>query len=75
MPPSTAYETKPGENSETSESEQITVRDDGPERRLEEDHDSKNESQRDSNVPTGRESTVRRLPVRFGIDEFINKSK
>ena len=74
-PQLTAYETIPGDDSENSESEQITVCDDAPERPLDADHDSQNESQRDSDVPTGRESTVRRPPVRFGIDEFINKSK
>ena len=71
----TAYERIPGDDSENSESEQITVRDDGLERLLDEDHDSQNESQRDSDVPTGRESRVRRPLVRFGIDYFINKNK
>ena len=71
----TAYETISGDDSETSESEQITVRNDAPERPLDADHDSQNESPRDSDVPTGRESRVRRPPVRFGIDEFINESK
>ena len=69
----TAYETIPGDDSENSESEQITVRNDEPERLLEENNESQNESQQDSDVPTGRESRVRRPPVRFGIDEFINK--
>ena len=69
----TAYETIPGDDSKNSESEQITVRNDEPERLLEENNESQNESQQDSDVPTGRESRVRRPPVRFGIDEFINK--
>ena len=71
----TAYETIPGDNSENSESEPITVRNDAPERPLDTDHDSQNESQRDLDVPTGRESRVKRPPVRFGINEFFNKSK
>ena len=74
-PQLTTYETIPGDDSENSESEQITVRSNAPERPLDADHDSPNESQRDSDVPTGRESRVRRPPVRFGIDEFINKCK
>ena len=72
-PQLTAYETIPGDDSENSESEQITVRDEAPERHLDNDGDSQNESQRDSNVPRGRESRVRRPPVRIGIDEFIKK--
>ena len=75
LPQLTAYETIPGDDSENSESEQITVRNDEPERLLDENNDSQNESQQDSDVPTGRESRVRRPPVRFGIDEFINKNK
>ena len=71
----TAYETIPGNDSDTSESEQIILRNDAPEELLDIDHDSQNESQRDSNVPTARESRVRRPPVRFGIDEFNNRSK
>ena len=71
----TAYETIPGDDSENSESERSTVRKDSPERPLDTDHDSQNESQRDSNVPTGRESRVTRPPVRFGIDEFVNRCK
>ena len=74
-PPLTAHETIPGDDSENSEGEEITVRSDAPERPLEVDHDSPNESQRDSDVPTGRESRVRRPPVRFGIDEFVSKNK
>ena len=74
-PKLTAYETIPGDDSENSESEQITVRNDAPERPLDIDNDSQNESQRDSDVPTGRESRVRRPPVRFGIDEFVSKCK
>ena len=74
-PQLTAYESLPGDESETSESEQITVRNDAPERPIDADYDSQNESQRDSDVPTGRESRVRRPPVRFAIDEFNNKSK
>ena len=70
-----AYETIPGDNSENSESEQITVRNDAPAEPLDIDHDSQNESQRDSDVPTGRGSRVKRPPVCFGIDEFINGSK
>ena len=58
---------------QNNESEKITLRNDAPERPLDTDHDSQNESQRDSDVPTGRESRVRRPPVRFGIDESINK--
>ena len=71
----TAYETIPGDDSENSESERSTVRNDAPERPLDTDHDSPNESQEDSDVPTGRESRVRRPPVRFGIDDFVNKRK
>ena len=71
----TTYETIPGDDSENSESEQMTVRNDAPERPLDTDHDSPKESQRDSDVPTAREGRVRRPPVRFGIDEFINKCK
>ena len=51
------------------------MRNDAPERPLDTDHDSQNESRRDLDVPTGRESRVRRPPVRFGIDEFVNKGK
>ena len=74
-PQLTAYETIPGDDSENSDSERRTVCNDAPERPLDTDHDSQNESQRDSDVPTGRESRVRRPPVRFGIDEFVNKCK
>ena len=74
-PQLTAYETIPGNDSENSDSEKSTVRNDALERPLDTDHDSQNESQRDSDVLTGRESRVRRPPVRFGIDEVINKSK
>ena len=70
-----AYETIPGDGSENSESEQITVRNDAPERPLDTDHDSENESQRDSDVPSGRKSRVRRTHVRFGTDEFVSKNK
>ena len=73
-PQLTAYETISGDDSETSESERSTVRNDAPERPLDTDHGSQNESQRDLNVPTGRESRIRR-PVRFGIDEFVSKNK
>ena len=38
-PQLTAYETIPGDDSENSESEQITVRNDAPERTLDTDHD------------------------------------
>ena len=75
LPQLTAYETIPGDDSENSQSESGTVRNDAPERPLDTDLDSQNELQRDSDVPTGRESRVRRLPVRFGIDEFVNKCK
>ena len=71
----TAYERIPGDDSENSESEKSTVRNNAPEGTLDTDHDSQNEWQRDSDVPTGRESRGRRPPVRFGIDEFINSSK
>ena len=74
-PQLTTYETIPGDDSKNSESEKSTVRIDARERPLDTDNDSQNESQRDSDVPTGRESRVRRPPVRFGIDEFINKRK
>ena len=74
-PQLTAYEIIPGDDSENSESEQITVRNDAPENLLETDHDLQNETERDSDVPTGRESRVKRPPVQFGIDEFINKNK
>ena len=74
-PKLTAYETVPGDDSENSESEKDKVRNDAPERPLDTDHHSQNESQRDSDVPTGRESRVRRTPVRFGIDEFVKRCK
>ena len=74
-PPLTAYAKIPGDDSENSETERSTVRNDAPERSIDTDHDSQNESQRDSDVPTGRESRVRRPPVRFGIDQIVNKSK
>ena len=51
------------------------MRSDEPERPLDTDHDSKKESYQDSNVPTGRESRVRRPPVRCGIHEFFSKNK
>ena len=74
-PQLTAYETVPGDDSENSESGNGTVRNNAAERPLETDHDSPSESQRDSDVPTGRGIRARRPPVRFGIDEFVNKSK
>ena len=74
-PQLTAYETIPGDDSENSGSKRSTVRKDAPERPLDTDHDSQIESQRDSHVPTGRESRVRRPPVRFGIDELVNRCK
>ena len=49
-PQLTAYETIPGDDSENSESERSN---DAPERLLDTDHDSPNESQRNSDVPTG----------------------
>ena len=75
LPQLTAYETIPGDDSEDSESEQITLRIEEPERPLDIDHDSQSESQRNSAVPTGRESRIRRPPVRFGIDEYVSKNK
>ena len=75
LPRLTAYERIPGDDTENNESEKSTVRNDAPERPLDIDHDSQNESQRDSDVPTGRKSRVRRPPVRFGIDEFNSKNK
>ena len=74
-PQLTAYETIPGDDSENSKSERITVRNDAPERPLDTDHGSQKESQQGSDVPIGRESRVRRPLVRFGIDEFVNKNK
>ena len=71
----TAYETIPGDDSENSESERSAVRNDAPERPLDTDHDSQNESQRDSDVSTGRESRIRRPIVRFGIDKFVKRCK
>ena len=71
----TAYETLPGDDSENSENERSAVRNHAPERPLDTDHDSQNESQRDSDVQTGRESRIRRPTVRFGIDEFVNRCK
>ena len=53
----------------------IIVRNYEPERPLDTDHDSLFESQQDSDVPPGRESRLRRRPVRFGIDEFIKNIK
>ena len=52
-PQLTAYETIPGDDSENSESERSTVRNDAPESPLDTDHDLQNESQRDSDVPKG----------------------
>ena len=75
LPQLTVYETIPWDDSENSESEKSTVRNDAPGRPLDTDLDSQNESQRDSDVPKGRESRVKRPPVRFGIDEFNNRSK
>ena len=72
-PQLTAYESIPGNDSENSESKKSTVRNDAPERPLDTDHDSQSESQRGSNVSTGRKSRVWRPPVRFGIDEFVSK--
>ena len=74
-PPSTGNEKVLSDDSVNSESQQINVRSDAPERLLDIDHDSQNESQPDSDVPTGPESRIRRPPVGFGIDEFINKIK
>ena len=74
-PQLTAYETKPGDDAKNSESERSAVRNGAPERPLDTDHDSQNESQRVLDAPTGRDKRVRRPPVRFGIDEFIIKSK
>ena len=71
----TAYETIPDGDSENSQSEQISVRNDAPESPLDTYQDSQNELQRNSDVPTGPESRVRRPPVRFGIDEIINKNE
>ena len=71
LPRLTAYERIPGDDSENSESERCTVRNDAPERPLDIDQDSQKESQRNSDVPTSRESRVRRPLVRFGRDEFI----
>ena len=51
------------------------MRNDAPEGTLDTDHDSQNESQRDSDVPTGRGGRVRRPLVRFGIDEFVSQNK
>ena len=45
-PQLTAYETIPADDSENSESERSTVRNDAPERPLDTDHDSQNESQK-----------------------------
>ena len=72
VPHLTTFERTSGDDSENSKTEQITVRNDEPERLLDEDHDPQNESQQDSDIPTGRESRVRRLPVRFRIDETTN---
>ena len=74
-PQLTAYETIPGDDPGNSGSERSTVRNEAPERPLDTDYDSQNESQRDLDVPTGRKSKVRRPPVRFGIDEFVNRCK
>ena len=51
LPHLTTYERLPGDDSENSESKQITVRNDEPERLLDEDHDSQNESQQDFGCP------------------------
>ena len=53
----------------------MTMRNNEPGRRLDEDHDSRNEAEQDSDVPTNRESRVRRPLVRFAIDEIIKKNK
>ena len=71
----TTFERIPGEHSKNSKGEQISVRNDEPERPLDTGHNSKNESQQDSDVPRGRERRVRRPPVRFAIDEINNKNK
>ena len=74
-PQLTADETISGDDSENSENERSTVRNDAPERPLDTYHDSQKESQQGSDVPTGRGSRVRRPPVRFGIDESVSKCK
>ena len=66
---------KPGVDREKSDNEQTTERMEELERHSEDDRDSKIGSQQDSDVPAGRENRVRRLPARFGIDEFINEYK
>ena len=73
----TTYERIPGDDSESCQCEQITERNDEPERPLDayQRHFAslQKESQQDSEVPTGRGSRVRRSPKRLGIDEVINK--
>ena len=60
LPQLTVYETMPEDDSESGEIEQITLRNDETERPLDTDHASIIESQRDSDVTTGRESRVKR---------------
>ena len=68
-----AYETKAGDDYENSESEQITVRIDEPEPPLDTGLGSEKESQQDLEISKGSFCIVRRPPVLFGKDEFINK--
>ena len=75
LPRLATYERIPSDDPENRENEKGTVRNDAPERPSDTDHDSQNESQRDFDVPTGRESRVRRPPVRFGSDKFVSKSE
>ena len=70
----TTYETVSGDDSEKSEDEQITGRNDEPERFLDKDDGSQNESQQDLDVLTGSGSRMRRPLLQFGEDEFISQN-
>ena len=72
-PQLTTYETILGDDWENSESKQVTVCNDAPERLLDTDHDYQNESQQTSDVPTGRESRVRRPLVGLGWTNSLTK--
>ena len=62
-----------GDDSDESDNEKITVRSDEIQKRLDVDRDPQLESRQGSDIPTSRESTLRRPPVRSGRNEFINK--
>ena len=75
MPQLTAYEIIPGDDSGNTESEQTTVRNDEPEKPLDADRYSQIDSQQVSDVPTGRESRMRKPPVRLGGRRFFQQKQ